>query len=754
MEVEVAGCLYYFPLKSSRRGAKNMKNGKIIDENWQVIDSVNHGGQAQIYKVQSTKDSCLDVYALKFLHSQNDLERRKRMHFEVLNLQKLDNSHILNVIFTNANQFESDAKLYYVCPYINGCTLEQFVLNNNITYIQAISFFIDFINTIDYCHKHNIVHRDIKPDNIMIENNSLTDYILIDFGLSFNTELPQENITPTNQQLGNRFLLLPELVSGTSDEKQLYQSDLTQCCGILFYILTKLIPHSIIDGNNLPPHRREQGYNALKDSICDKTVLSNIITLFDKGFSVNIEDRYQTACDLLTDLTSLNENKVTLYGGELMEHTNLEIVKVNTNTPALKYSQLIRELNPNPEICNPSGLQLPLVTNVNELINYGIALNPRDQAKIVKYYNDCDFATAAEKIWPRSINILRNRILSLGEEFVADMVETDDLEYVRDLPPYKVICLANELGFIDNTGKRKLLSANEYYNFYLGTNTGIDEEMPQDEANIIIKGCISYILYSNDDTYGLQFNDFREKLKTTRITDIFDDDEAMFATCPYFYLKTTIRSLIKLFKETEGIEFENVTTNLGLIVPQIWPRLKTEEKIVLADAYTDYVNVSDVPRTDALNKILLKVQGFDYVKENIRSRTFISVANKLIDTHFGLNNFYNEPSVIKTLEDLGTKFPKPALKTCVTSVLYVKLGNSYNTSWHAEIVADRLLDRLTEDEWCIYLERYLKEETILLDSIYGPNKISKMYANWKEVVKKHNLSTLNISDPNIKRLLH
>lgn len=730
-----------------------MKNGRIIDSTWQIVDECDRGGQAQIYKVSHVVNSTQDIYALKFLHNQNDIERRKRMYFEVVNLQQLQNTHILNIISSNSEKFETSEKLYYVCPYINGCTLEQYVLQNEITYVQAINFFIDFINTICYCHENKILHRDIKPDNIMLENNTLTDYILIDFGLSFNAELPQENITPTNQQLGNRFLLLPELVGGSSCDKQLPQSDISQCCGILFYILTKQIPHTLVDGNNLPPHRRETGINALKNIVPSPIILSNILALFDKGFAVNIENRYQTINDLISDLISLSDNKVNIFGGELMENSKFEIINNNSNTSVVKYSQLIRELNPNPEICNPSGLQLPLVTNVNELVNYGIALNTRDQQKIMKYYNDHDFATAAEKIWPRSINILRNRILSLGEDFVADMVETDDLEYVRDLPPYKVICLANDLGFIDNAGKRKLLSANEYYNFFLGTDKGIDEEMPQDEANIIIKGCISYILYSNDDTYGLQFNDFREKLKSQRITEIFDDDATMFDTCPYFYLKTTIRSLIKLFKETEGIEFENVTTNLSLIIPQIWHRLKTEERLVLADAYTDYVNISDILRTDALNKILLKVQGFDYVKENVRSRTFISVANKLKDVHFGSNNFYNEPIVIKTLENLGTKFPKLSLKSCITAVLFVKLGNSYNTSWDAEIVADRLLDRLTEDEWATYLDRYLKEETLLLDSISGPNKTAKMCIQWKSVVKKYNLKNINLTNPMIKKLL-
>lgn len=67
----------------------------------------------------------------------------------------------------------------------------------------------------------------------------------------------------------------------------------------------------------------------------------------------------------------------------------------------------------------------------------------------------------------------------MGEEFVADMVETTDLEYVRELPAYKVIELANELGFIDKKGKRQLLNANEYYNFFQNTEADDYEEMPK-----------------------------------------------------------------------------------------------------------------------------------------------------------------------------------------------------------------------------------------------------------------------------------
>jgi len=99
---------------------------------------------------------------------------------------------------------------------------------------------------------------------------------------------------------------------------------------------------------------------------------------------------------------------------------------------------------------------------------------------------------------------------------------------------------------------------------------------------------------------------------------------------------------------------------------------------------------------------------------------------------------------------LGSQIPTLALKETITSVLYVKLGNSYGTSWSAETIADRILERLTESEWITYLESYMLEETNLIDSI---NDCNKMRNQWKSVIKKYNLKELTISNPQIKRLV-
>ena len=725
-----------------------MKKQKIIDGKWKVIETDERGGQGQVYRV-CNEEYPDQLFALKYLNKQNDDERRARMHREVENVKKLSNDHLMKVIYSNAEQYNDvKEKLYYVSPFIIGGTLEEYVKKNEVEFSEAIEFFISFLEVILYCHEQGILHRDIKPDNVLLNEGILNQFVLIDFGLSFNLE-ETETLTATSQQMGNRFLLLPELVSGTKEEKRFVESDLSQSCALLFYVLTGIVPNALTDGNGMPPHKRENAKKILTTKIDNEVIRNNITLLFDKAFANNIEERYHSADEILTVLKSIREKRVNSLGGRVMN--NEVILGANgSGVESYKYSELMRGLNPSTEIYNPSGLTMPLNTNVVELVDYGIAMPEPIRQKIVYYYQHGDYVTAANTIWVRAINILRKRILSLGEEFVADMVDTDDLEYVCNLPSYRTIILAYDLGFIDKSGTRKLQMANEYYNYYNNDESDEYEEMPQDEANIIIKNSIGYILYNNENAFGLQFNDFREKLKTGRVTELYEDDKVMFATCPYFYLKTSVRSLLKLFGETEGIEYENVVTNMNIMFPIIWERLKTEERRALADAYTDYTNNSDYMRVDVLNSIMLQVHGFDYVKENIRSRTYIQVARKLRDVHFEINNFHKEPTVIMNLEDLGTVIPKPALKDCITSVLFVKLGNSYGISWAAEEIADRIMERLTNDEWGIYLEKYMIEEEVLLDLI---NDCMPMRKRWKELVRKFELKNLNVTQPRIKKLL-
>lgn len=103
-----------------------------------------------------------------------------------------------------------------------------------------------------------------------------------------------------------------------------------------------------------------------------------------------------------------------------------------------------------------NGIQLPKTADVTEILSYSAQLREKEAKSIYRNYVEEDFETASEVIWERAIRILRERVLSLGLEFVGEMVGLDDLAYVRELPPFEVINLAAELGFINRTGKMRL----------------------------------------------------------------------------------------------------------------------------------------------------------------------------------------------------------------------------------------------------------------------------------------------------------
>ena len=98
------------------------------------------------------------------------------------NIEKLkSNSNIISYFGTTKDQF----KIYFLYEYINGENLQQVISNYGLNSEKLVKFyFIQILNAIKYCHSFDIVHRDIKPDNLILsEDKKLIK--LIDFGSSF-----------------------------------------------------------------------------------------------------------------------------------------------------------------------------------------------------------------------------------------------------------------------------------------------------------------------------------------------------------------------------------------------------------------------------------------------------------------------------------------------------------------------------------------------------------------------------------------
>lgn len=162
------------------------------------------------------------------------------------------------------------------------------------------------MQTLEYCHSNEIVHRDIKPNNIILRDNRLDEPFLVDFGLSFNKSEDDVLRTDTAGELGNRFLRLPEL-SANSAVKRDPRSDVTFCAAILLFCLTAVVPGLLIDHESMRPHQRGDCLELLARAI-DDDGRRRLLYIFDTAFELNPVNRWQSASALREALRVLAEH--------------------------------------------------------------------------------------------------------------------------------------------------------------------------------------------------------------------------------------------------------------------------------------------------------------------------------------------------------------------------------------------------------------------------------------------------------------
>jgi len=261
---------------------------------WEVIRELSGGGQADTFVVRHRESALLG--ALKRLRRQDDPERRRRMHREVTALQTLEHPGIPKLLDSNSSEFDSESVLYLIMEYIEGPTLAEVVGNGTLSLTDAQRLLLGLLEILEYTHRRGIVHRDIKADNVILGDGRAEKPVLIDFGLSFNKEEELSSpLTHSGQQLGNRFLVLPELQLTSSLQRD-PRSDLTQCVGVLFYAVTGVVPVALMDESSRLPHQRGT-VQPLWEAV-PEPMRQRLLRVFDRGFMVTIDQRWQSAEEL------------------------------------------------------------------------------------------------------------------------------------------------------------------------------------------------------------------------------------------------------------------------------------------------------------------------------------------------------------------------------------------------------------------------------------------------------------------------
>lgn len=259
-------------------------------ERWVRQGSKGSGGQGYGHLVSRLDAASGTQYFLKVLKDQSNPQRRQRMFREAAALESYDHSRIPRLIESNA-QLHADRKasLYLVTDLIPGKTLSAFH-RKPFLFADAVDITDQIADVVGYLQENEAVHRDIKPDNIILRDGKI-DAVLIDFGLTFNHREDSEQLTGDWEEVGNRFLRMPELAS-YSQTKQDYRTDIAFLTGVLFYCLTGEVPAVLEDGNGSLPHQRS-GID-LAASTPDATRARAVARLFDQGFQPRLSDRFPT----------------------------------------------------------------------------------------------------------------------------------------------------------------------------------------------------------------------------------------------------------------------------------------------------------------------------------------------------------------------------------------------------------------------------------------------------------------------------
>ncbi|CUX42340.1 hypothetical protein [Agrobacterium deltaense] len=398
---------------------------------------------------------------------------------------------------------------------------------------------------------------------------------------------------------------------------------------------------------------------------------------------------------------------------------------------------------------------LPSTANTaSEIAGFAEQLSNKDRSQIVSAFELGHFEMGLNHLWGKTITALKKELSTVGVGLLAEMLgraDVDEDDDVDDIVTAKdAIRLAEELGIVNSTDAIRLRHTYEILNHFsqMGTEQNDQEEIHSSEALSAFRTCVKGVLGRPKIEVAKKFVEFRNALEGETLAD-GDHRVEMLKGSPYFFHKLTVSVLLNAAKKNVGANLEHTLANINLLIPAMWSSLRDTERWQLGQSYAEAYSDGKTTVVGGLKSALLKVRGFDYVPENLRSDTFVKAAEAILRAHEGLNNFYNEPAPVKHLQRLGTTIPTPAIPACMTALLSVYLGNYYGVSWGAQSDAKDMLKRITPDRWQYYLNNVLQSDMRLLNKLQEDKPI----ANWLSLVDFLGLDQIEVKSTLVQQLL-
>ena len=274
--------------------------GRLLDNRYEILENIGTGGMAVVYKARCHRLNRL--VAIKILKDDylQDEEFRRRFHAESQAVAMLSHPNIVSVYDVSS----SDEADYIVMELIDGISLKQYMEKKGVlNWKETLHFAMQIGKALEHAHSRGVVHRDIKPHNVMVLKNGSVK--VADFGIA---RLMSKGNTLTKEALGSVHYISPEQAKGGRVDNR---SDIYSLGVVMYEMMSGRPPY---DGES-PVAVAIQHINggAIMPSVLNPNIPGGLEQIIMKAMAHGIDDRYASAADMLHDMDEFRKDPAILF---------------------------------------------------------------------------------------------------------------------------------------------------------------------------------------------------------------------------------------------------------------------------------------------------------------------------------------------------------------------------------------------------------------------------------------------------------
>ncbi len=274
--------------------------GRLLDDRYEILEVIGTGGMAVVYKARCHRLNRL--VAIKILKDEfaGDEEFRRRFRAEGEAVAMLSHPNIVQIYDVSS----SDSANYIVMELIDGISLKQYMEKKGVlNWKETLHFAIQIAKGLEHAHSRGIIHRDIKPHNVMVLKNGSVK--VMDFGIA---RVMNKSNTLTKEALGSVHYISPEQAKGGHTDNR---SDLYSLSVVMYEMMTGRPPY---DGESAVAVAIQHiNGGAPMPSTLNPNIPKGLEQIIMKGMSLDVRDRYASATEMLQDMEEFRKNPSILF---------------------------------------------------------------------------------------------------------------------------------------------------------------------------------------------------------------------------------------------------------------------------------------------------------------------------------------------------------------------------------------------------------------------------------------------------------